>query len=152
MQFLLEAERKAKVDTAVRFLTNPMSVRVVRHNYRLLFHVEDLLTVFNPGNTPLVSKDLDTINDLISAATGVLKEVVRLIKRESEIHTVVQESHLRWKVASVLDEDELAIEEKEDSNILFTKAVIAAEKQFMTFIPSATDIFPLLGNRFIQDP
>ena len=52
MQFLLEAERKAKVDTAVRFLTNPMSVRVVRHNYHLLFHVEDLFTVFNPGNTP----------------------------------------------------------------------------------------------------
>ena len=108
-KFLLDAERKAKVDTAVRFLNNPMSVRIVRHNYRLLFHIEDLLSVFNPGDTPLVSTDLDTINDLISAATGVLKEVVRLIKRESEMHTVVQKSHIGWKVASVLDEDELAI-------------------------------------------
>ena len=129
-KFLLEAERKAKVDTAVRLLTNPMSVRVVRHNYRLLFHVEDLLTVFNPGNTPLVSNDLDTINDLISAATGDLKEVVRLIKSESEMHTVFQESHIGWKVASVLDEDELALEEKQESKILSTKAVTAAEKQF----------------------
>ena len=75
----------------------------------------------------------ETFNDLISAATGVLKEVVRLIKCESEMHTVVQKSHIGWKVASVLDEDELAIEEKEDSKILSTKAVIAAEKQFMTF-------------------
>ena len=39
-KFLLAAERKAKVDTAVRLLTNPMSVRLVRYNYHLRFHIE----------------------------------------------------------------------------------------------------------------
>ena len=130
---LQDGERKVKVDAAVRFLTNPMSVRVVRHNYRLLFLIEDLLLVFNPEDAPLVSTDLPTVNDLIAAATGVFKELVRLIKRESEMHTVVQKSHIGWKVASVLDEEELDIEEQEDSKILSTRAVMAAEKQFMAF-------------------
>ena len=34
---------------------------------------------------------------------------------------------------SVLDEEKLALEEKEESKILSTKAVTAAEKQLMTF-------------------
>ena len=132
-KFLLEAERKAKVDTAVRLLTNPMSVRVVRYNYHLRFHIEDLLTVFNPDDSPLVSDDLDTVNDLVSAATSVLKEVVRLIKRETEMHTVAMKSHIGWRVATVLDQDELDLEEKEESKLLSTKAITAAEKQYMTF-------------------
>ena len=35
-----------------------------------------------------------------------------------------QKSHIGWRVASVLDKDELAIKEKEES----TKAVTAAQK------------------------
>ena len=30
--------------------------------------------MFNPDDSPLVSDDLDTVNDLVSAATSVLKE------------------------------------------------------------------------------
>ena len=47
-RFLLEADRKAKLDRAVHLLTNLISVRLVKYKYRLRCHMEDLLAVFNP--------------------------------------------------------------------------------------------------------
>ena len=49
------------------------------------------------------------------------------------MHTVAKKSHIGWRVATVLDQDELELEEKEESKLLSTKAITAAEKQYMTF-------------------
>ena len=128
----LKSERKLKVETAVRILKNPMSVRLVRHNHRIMFHLEDLLHIFDPDG-PLVSTDLVLINDLVAAAISMFKEILRILKRENEMHMVVQESHLGWKVAQELDKEELDVEEKDSAKILTGKTVASAEKSLMTY-------------------
>ena len=45
---LLASARKGRIDDTVAKLNNPMSIRAVKLNYRLLFMVEDLLSVFKP--------------------------------------------------------------------------------------------------------
>ena len=42
---LLASARKARVDESVSKLSNPMSVRAVKLNFRILFMVEDILSV-----------------------------------------------------------------------------------------------------------
>ena len=51
---LLVSARKAKEDETVGKLTNPMSVRAVQLNFRILFMVEDMLAVFKPDGAALV--------------------------------------------------------------------------------------------------
>ena len=45
---LLASARKAKVDECVTKLSNPMSVRAVKLNYRVLHLVEDILAFLKP--------------------------------------------------------------------------------------------------------
>ena len=95
-RILLAAERKGKVAEAVRNLTNPMSVRALEHNYKVLHHVEDLLEVFRPKGNPLVITDVAVAADIMSAATSVLLEISKLLssfaKRPSSIRLPI--SHI----------------------------------------------------------
>ena len=83
-----------------------MSVRAVKLNYRLLFMVEDLLSVFKPDGLTLVPTNLDVMKDLSAAAVVVLEEIVRLLQRDSEVHQVAKDSHLGWNLLPFLDEEE----------------------------------------------
>ena len=130
---LLAAERKGKVAEAVRGLTNPMSVRALHHNYKILHLVEDLLSVFSPNGVSLVITDVAVASDIISAASAVLIEISRLLRRENESHKVAQSSHLGWKVVQELDRKELVAEEVESNQILPAHKVRAAEKSLMSF-------------------
>ena len=49
------------------------------------------------------------------------------------MHYIAKQSNLGWKRVPFLDEDELEDEDKEDTNLLTTKMVTAAEKAFMTY-------------------
>ena len=130
---LLAAERKGKVAEAVRGLTNPMSVRALHHNFKILHLVEDLLSVFNPNGVPLAITDVAVASDIISAATTVLVEVSRLLRRENESHQVAHSSHLGWKVVQEIERKELATEQVELAPILPAHEVRAAEKSLMTY-------------------
>ena len=130
---LLESDRKLKVEAAVKSISNPMSVRSIRHNFRVLHLIEDLIAVFSPEGIPLVATDLVAVNDIIAAASGVLLEVTRLLKREMELHSVAQTSHLGWKTVGELDKGELAIEEQDQARILPSTAIVAAERQYMSY-------------------
>ena len=63
-----------------------MSVCSIRHNFRVLHLIEDLLAIFCPEGVPLVATDLVAINDIIVAASGVLIEE----------NTLQGEEALRW--------------------------------------------------------
>ena len=76
---LIVSARKARVDETVGKLSNPMSVRAIRLNFRILFMVEDMLAVFKPDEAALVPTNLDTMKDLSAAAVIVLEEIVRLL-------------------------------------------------------------------------
>ena len=91
---LMAAARKSRIDDTVAKLANPMSIRAVKLNYKLLFMVEDLLSVFKPDGLALVPTNLDNMKDLSTAAVLVLEEIVRLLKRDSEVHQVAKDSHL----------------------------------------------------------
>ena len=130
---LLAAERKGKVAEAVRGLTNPMSVRALHHNYKILHHVEDLLEVFRPNGHNLIITDVAVASDLITAATSVLVEVSKLLRKETESHKVAHTSHLGWKVIQELERKELATEQEGLSPILPDHEVRAAEKSLMSF-------------------
>ena len=77
---LLVSARKTKVDETVGKLTNHMSVRAVRLNFRILFMVEDMLTVLKPDGHTLVPTNLEVMKDLSAAAAVVLEEIVRLTR------------------------------------------------------------------------
>ena len=79
---LLAAERKAKVEEAVRGLTNTMSVRSLEHNYKFFHMVEDLLEVFAPNGVSMVATDLAAVSDILAAASFVFFEITRLSRRE----------------------------------------------------------------------
>ena len=70
---LMAASRKSKIDDTVAKLNNPMSIRSVKLNYKVLHLVEDLLTVFKPDDRPL-------------AAVKILVEIVRILQRDTEVH------------------------------------------------------------------
>ena len=57
-KILMAAERKVKVEEAVRGLTNHMSVRALRHNYKILHMVEDMSEVFAPNGVSMIPTDL----------------------------------------------------------------------------------------------
>ena len=130
---LLAAERKGKVAEAVRGLTNPMSVRALEHNYKVLHHVEDLLEVFRPKGKSLIITDVAVAADIISAATSVLLEISKLLRKETQSHKVAQTSHLGWKVIQELERKELAAEQVDLSPILPDHEVRAAEKSLMSY-------------------
>ena len=67
---LLAAARKAKVDECVTKLSNPMSVRAVKLNYRVLHLVEDILAVLKPEGVVLVPTDLVTVCTCSSPGGG----------------------------------------------------------------------------------
>ena len=50
--------------------------------------VEDILSVFKPDGAVLVPTDLDTMQNITTAAVIVLEEIVRLLQRDSEVHLV----------------------------------------------------------------
>ena len=99
----MASARKGRIDDTVAKLANPMSIRAVKLNYRLLFMVEDLLSVFKPDGLALVPTNLDNMKDLATAAVLVLEEIVRLLKRDSEVHQVAKDSHLGWNLLPFLD-------------------------------------------------
>ena len=76
------------MDETVGKLSNPMSVRAVKLNFRILFMVKDFLSVFKPDGAVLVPTDLDTMQNITTAAVIVLEEIVRLLQRDSEVHLV----------------------------------------------------------------
>ena len=80
-----------------------------------------------------MATDLVAVNDIIAAASGVLLEVTRLLKREMELHSVAQTSHLGWKTVGELDKGELTIEEQDQARILPSTAIVAAERQYMSY-------------------
>ena len=55
---LLAASRKAKVDEVVSRLTNPMSVRAVKLNFRVLHLLEDIMSVLKPNGVVYMHTDL----------------------------------------------------------------------------------------------
>ena len=76
---LLAAARKAKVDEGVSKLSNPMSVRAVKLNFRVLHLLEDILSVLKPEGVVLVPTDLVKVGAMIVV---LLEEVTRLLLRE----------------------------------------------------------------------
>ena len=60
----MAAARKSRIDDTVAKIANPMSIREVKLNCKLLFMVEDLLSVFKPDGLTLVPTNLDDIKDL----------------------------------------------------------------------------------------
>ena len=65
--------------------------------------------------------------------SGEQEKVTRLLKREMELHSVPQTIHLGWKVVGELYKGELAIEEHHQARILQTTAIVAAERQYMSY-------------------
>ena len=93
---LMAAARKNMINDTVAKLANPMSIRAVKLNYKILFMVEDLLSVFKLDGLALVPSNLDDMKDLAAAAVLILEEIVRLLQRDSEVQQVVKDSHLGW--------------------------------------------------------
>ena len=58
--------------------------------------VEDILSVFKPDGAALVPTDLETMQNITTAAVIVLEEIVRLLQRDSEVYQVAKDSHLGW--------------------------------------------------------
>ena len=52
-KLLIASERKSKVDLAVGKLANPISIRSVKTDFRIMHLVQDLLEVFKPNDVPL---------------------------------------------------------------------------------------------------
>ena len=50
-----------------------------------------------------------------------------------ELHSVPQTIHLGWKVVGELYKGELAIEEQDQARILPITAIVAAERQYMSY-------------------
>ena len=50
-----------------------------------------------------------------------------------ELHSVPQTIHLGWKVVGELYKGELAIEEHHQARIIPTTAILAAERQYMSY-------------------
>ena len=130
---LVESDRKSKVEAAVRGVTNPMSIRNIRLNYRVLHLIDDLLEVFCPDGAQYVATNLTDVNDLIQAATTVLFEISRILKTENEKHVVAQSSHLGWRVVKELDKKDPDHDEMEESKLVSEAAVVQAERQFMSY-------------------
>ena len=63
------------------------------------------MEVFKPNDIPLVSLDLGAINDVTVAAVKVREEIVRVIRRDNELHLIAKSSHLRWKIIPYLDDN-----------------------------------------------
>ena len=57
------------MEEAVRGLTNTMSVRSLKHNYKFFHMVEDLLDVLAPTGVFMVSTDLDVVSNFLAAAS-----------------------------------------------------------------------------------
>ena len=130
---LMAASRKSKIDDTVAKLNNPMSIRSVKQNYKVLYLLQDLLTVFKPDGHLLVPGSLEDMSDLAVAAVQILEENVRILLRDNEVHQVAKESHLGWNIITFLNEEEVDEEEKDSARIIKSKDVVAAEKSFMSF-------------------
>ena len=91
---------------------------LIRHENKLEMLAIPIFKRENVHMITFISSDLNTINDLVGAANLVLKEVLRILKRETEMHTAVQESHLGWRAAAELDKEELDDKEKESAKLL----------------------------------
>ena len=130
---LLAASRKAKVGEVVSRLTNPMSVRAVTLNFRVLHILEDIMSVLKPNGVVYVPTDLVQVGAVILAQTVLLEEVTRLLLRDCEVHQVAKDSHLGWSLLPFLDEEETAYEERDSSKIIKSKEVVLAEKAFMSY-------------------
>ena len=71
---LLAAACKAKVDEVVSRLSNPMSVRAVKLNYRVLHLLEDIMSVLKPEGVVYVPTDLVKVGAVIVAQVVLLEE------------------------------------------------------------------------------
>ena len=83
---LMASARKSRIDDTLAKLANPM--RAVKLNYRLFLMVKDLPSVFKPDGLALVPTNLDDMKDLSATAVLVLEEIVRLLRRDLEVHRV----------------------------------------------------------------
>ena len=110
-----------------------MNICSVKLNYKVLHLVEDLLSVFKPDGRSLVPVNLEDMADLALAAFQILEEIVRILLRDNEVHQVAKDNHLGWNILPFLDEEEVAVEEKDSARIIKSKDVVAAEKSFMSF-------------------
>ena len=130
---LLASARKARVDELVSKLSNPMSVRAVKLDFRILFMVENILSVFKPEGAALVPTCLETMHNVITAAVIVLEDIVRLLQRDLEVHQVAKDSHLGWNLLPFLDEEETAVEERDSTRLIKSKEVVSAKKTYMAY-------------------
>ena len=130
---LLVASRKHKMESFVKTLQNPMSVRAVRHIFKVGWLVDDLLEVFAPDSVPFVPTDLTSTTEIIAASVGVLQEMKRLLSRESEMHKIAQVSPLGWKTVAELDKKEVDSEELEEEKVVTSALVTSAENSFMSY-------------------
>ena len=83
---LLAASRKAKVGEVVSRLTNPMSVRAVTLNFRVLHILEDIMSFFKPNGVVYVPTDLVQVGAVILAQVVLLEEVTRLLLRDINLY------------------------------------------------------------------
>ena len=97
------------MDEGVSKLSNPMSVRAVKLNFRVLHLLEDILSVLKPEGVVLVPTDLVKVGAMIVV---LLEEVTRLLLRDCEVHQVAKDSHLGWSLLPFLDEEETAYKER----------------------------------------
>ena len=91
------------------------------------------MAVFKSDGAAFVPTDLDTMKDLSAAAVIVLEEIVRLLQRDSEVHQVAKDSHLGWNLLPFLDEEEIAVEERDSTRLIKSKEVVSAEKAYMAY-------------------
>ena len=132
-QQLVIAARKAKLAVLVGKLTNPMSIRAVTLNAKLNDMIEDMLSTIKSNGQLRVPVSFDGTTILIEAQVVVLEEMSRLLLRDTEVHQIAKDSHIRWALLPFLDEEETAAEEKESLKLIKSKAISDAEKAFMSF-------------------
>ena len=130
---LLTAARKAKVASTLAKLTNPMSMRAVTNNFRILHIIEDILITLKPNGQVLVPVSLGRAAATIEAQVTLLEEISRILQRDSEVHQIAKDSHVGWSLLPYLDEEETATEEKDSLKLIKSKDIAAAEKSYMTY-------------------
>ena len=111
------------MDEVVSRLSNPMFVRAVKLNFRILHLIEDIMSVLKPDGVVYVPTDLVQVGAVIVAQVVLLEEVTRLLLRDCEVHQVAKDSHLGWSLLPLLGEEETAYEERDSTKIIKSKEV-----------------------------
>ena len=86
---LMAYSRKSQIEEAVGKLNNPMSIRSVKLNFKVLHLVQDLLSVFKPDSQPLVPVNLADMGEVAAADVLIMEEITRILLRDNEVHQVL---------------------------------------------------------------